>query len=238
MVLLWACAALGDVGLICTLKGEERQFLDEMKTVQKISIAERDFYRGEIEGRGVVLVRSPMGKVNNTITAQLLISHFHVESILSIGLGGAIDPSLRIGDVVLSESTLQHDFGLLKPYGFLWESPPELGKRLKPSPWGPASNRRYHCGVIVSGDQFIASEDKREWLRSKFHALAVDMSAAAIQEVCRQNAVGCLFIRIISDRADSEGREHFREAAQSKRLRSVEVAGELLKAQPAPIRSR
>lgn len=228
-VLLLNGLAHADVGIICTLKGEMEQILKDMEIEDKTSKANREFYKGILEGKKVILVRSPMGKVNNAITAQLLTSHFNVDIIVSIGFGGGIDGSLKIGDVVVSTNAIQHDSGTIKPYGFIWEKSPEIGEaeNINPQRWAIAKGYRY--GAIVSGDQFIASGDKREWLKKKFNALAVDMGAAAIYEVCKQNSVKCLFIRVISDSADIEGRVNFNNMARGEGFRSVNVMREFLK---------
>lgn len=229
IVLLLSELAYADIGLICTLKGEMEQVKKSMNIEDKVYRAEREFYKGVLDGIKVILVRSPMGKVNNAITAQLLASHFNVDMIVSIGFGGAVDESLKIGDVVFSTNAIQHDFGTVKPYGFIWGRSPEIGEAggINIESWAVSKGYRY--GTIVSGDQFIASEDKREWLRKKFNALAVDMGAASIYEVCRQNGIKCLFIRVISDSADIEGRVNYNTAAKVEEFRSVDVMREFLK---------
>ncbi|MBI4653722.1 MAG: 5'-methylthioadenosine/adenosylhomocysteine nucleosidase [Nitrospirae bacterium] len=227
-VLLLNGLAHADVGIICTLKDEMEQILKDMKVEDKVYRAERVFYKGLLDGVKIVLVRSPMGKVNNTITAQLLVSHFNVDMITSIGFAGAVNETLKIGDVFISINAIQHDFGTIKPYGFIWGRSPEIGepKEITPEKW--ATSKSYSYGIIVSGDQFIASEEKREWLKKKFNALAVDMGAAAIFEVCKQNSIRCLFIRTISDSADIEGRINFNSAVQNENYRGVNVLKEFL----------
>lgn len=229
IVLLLAKLAYADVGIICTLKGEKEQILKQLRVEDKVYRAEREFYKGILDGARVILVRSPMGKVNNAITAQLLVIPFNVDMIVSIGFGGAVDKSLKIGDVVFSTNAIQHDFGTIKPYGFIWERSPEIGEEREINPERWVESKGYPYGTIISGDQFIASEDKRQWLKKKFNALAVDMSAAAIYEVCKQNGIKCLFIRVISDSADIEGRINFNESARKEDFRSIGVVREFLK---------
>ncbi len=66
--------------------------------------------------------------------------------------------------------------------------------------------------IIVSGDQFIASAEKRDWLYKKFKAAAVDMGAAAIAQVCYANRTPVILIRVITDSADSAARTMFRQS--------------------------
>jgi len=217
-----------DIGVICTLKGERDQILKDLRIEDTVLIAERKFYKGSAGNTKVVLVRSFMGKVNNAITAQLLASHFNVDMIVSVGFGGAVDTELKIGDVVVSSDAIQHDFGTIKPYGFIWGKSPEIGenRNINVEKW--AISKGYYYGTIASGDQFIASKEKRTWIKRKFNASAVDMGAAAINEVCRQNGIDCVFLRIISDGADIEGRINFNKSAQAEKYESVNVLREFI----------
>ena len=59
----------------------------------------RTFFEGTWAGQEVVLVLSRVGKVSASITTLLLLERFGVTHIVFTGVAGAIDPSLRIGDV-------------------------------------------------------------------------------------------------------------------------------------------
>jgi len=64
-------------------------------------------------------------------------------------------------------------------------------------------------GKLVSGDSFIASSEKRKWLRETFHADAVDMVSAGIARVCEANGVPYVIIRAVSDNADESASADF-----------------------------
>ena len=228
LLLVRGCA-FAEVGVISTLQGELDELLKHTRIEQRIHIAGRDFYRGVLEGERIVLVRSPMGKVNGAITAQVLVCRFDIEIIVSLGFAGAVDESLKVGDVIVSRSAVQHDSGVIEPYGFVWEGEAAVHKTRADGLEAWAESRGYSRGTIASGDQFVASEEKREWIRAKFGAVAVDMGSAAIEEVCSQNGIGFFLIRVISDRADSQARSHFAQAARSGSYKSVEVAREFLR---------
>lgn len=62
---------------------------------------------------------------------------------------------------------------------------------------------RLHTGLIVSGDQFVCTDQASAALRTALpDALAVEMEGAAVAQVCRDLTVPCLVIRTVSDRAD------------------------------------
>ena len=225
LIIISVNSSLADVGIIVALNSNLEQLKENIKIKRISKKAGREFFSGQIDNIDVVLVRSPMGKVNNAITAQALISHDSVKSVVSIGPAGAIDKRLNIGDAIVATEVYQHDFGTFKPYGFLWgrvsdgTSWDEPGytladKGLRELALLCAKDRsksqnRIIEGVIVTGDQFISSQDKKEWLFKKFRAMAVDMGAASIAQVCYANRVPYCILRIITDKATVDARTDF-----------------------------
>ena len=57
-------------------------------------------------------------------------------------------------------------------------------------------------GRVVSGDQFICSKEKKQWLKEYFNAQCTEMEGAAIAQAAYLNNVPFLIIRAISDKAD------------------------------------
>jgi adenosylhomocysteine nucleosidase len=72
-----------------------------------------------------------------------------------------------------------------------------------------------HQGRLVSGDSFIASTAKRNWLRETFHADAVDMVSAGMARACEANGVPYVIIRVLSDNADESASAAFTRFVQS-----------------------
>jgi adenosylhomocysteine nucleosidase len=217
-----------DIGLITALNSDLGQLVKSL-TIQEISQrAGREFYSGEMDTLHVVLVRSPMGKVNNAITAQTLLSHYQITSVISIAPAGSIDKGVTIGDIVVATEVYQHDFGTIKPYGFIWGKVPDGRNRHEPAysmagkslrelalQYAKSKKRtrnRILEGVIVTGDQFISDQDKKEWLFKKFRAMAVDMGAAAIAQVCYANRVPFCIVRIITDNSKVNARIDFEKS--------------------------
>jgi len=226
ILLVGVCAitqAHADTGIIVAFESTLISLKGEMTLDGTRSIAKREFFSGRLNGHPVVLVRSPMGKVNNAITAQLLISNYTIERIISISPAGAIGGDIDIGDMVIADSLVQHDFGTIKPYGFVAGNPPdgidwdEEGYILSNGKISSATlnNSRtkginkIRIGTIASGDQFIASPAKKAWLENMHDADAVDMGAAAIGQVCQANNVRLLAARIITDKAGITARAKF-----------------------------
>ena len=57
-------------------------------------------------------------------------------------------------------------------------------------------------GRIATGDQFIASKDKVNWIGKTFNASAVEMEGAVVAQVAKTYGVPFVVLRAMSDKAD------------------------------------
>jgi adenosylhomocysteine nucleosidase len=182
------------------------------------------FYRGQLAGRPVILATVGPGKVQTAAVTQHLIDQYQVDLLMSCGSAGALDPHLQIGDVVLAEKVTLHDVGLHINNGFqhlgiydnthpdglhyhrALAADPDLlstARQAAMTVTWPKTRPKIKTGGLVSGDQAIADETKRQWLRHTFQALAVDMESGAMAQVAFLNDVPWLVVRAVSDNADS-----------------------------------
>src|SRR5215510_14487069 len=198
------------VGIISALPEEIRRLGDHLEVADKIARGGYAFRVGNIDGIPVALVEAGIGKVNTALVATLLFDHFRCSSVLFTGVAGGIDPSLRIGDVVVGDRLVQHDYGAIVrgkirnfrpgalPYGDAREDPvftldPNLAEQLRQrlhgfelpllpgaATGGEARRPSLTFGTIVSGDQCISCEDTRRRLHADFGAQAVEMEGAAL----------------------------------------------------------
>ncbi len=219
-------------GIVTALDSTLEQLKKKTEITGYSTIGGREFYTGKLGETEIILVRSPMGKVNNAITTQLLISTYAPANVLSISPAGAIRQNLRKGDVILATEVYQHDFGTWKPYGFIWSKTPAYIQSLSTDynrfpkislqqVTGQDKTEKSKDvntvvrGVLVSGDQFIASSKKRDWLHKKFNATAVDMGGAAIVQTCYVNRTPVHLIRVITDEANLDARTAFADSMPS-----------------------
>ncbi|WP_182911579.1 5'-methylthioadenosine/S-adenosylhomocysteine nucleosidase [Paracoccus sp. JM45] len=81
------------ISLQADLQGAESQTINGTK-----------FITGQLSGQDVVLFLSGVSMVNAAMTTQLALDHFDIDSIVFSGIAGGVDPTLNIGDVVVSEN--------------------------------------------------------------------------------------------------------------------------------------
>lgn len=194
------------------------------------SHAGRVYYEGYLNTVKAVVVVSGWGKVAAAATVSTLIHKFHISELIFTGVAGAIDPHLRIGDIVIGSRLLQHDMDA-RPFIPQYEIP--LLKKTffecAPVQLAVAANAvkelfdndslcsligtealqqfaivapSLHIGDIASGDQFFSDDiKKKQLLQNLPGVLCVEMEGAAVAQVCYENEVPCTVIRTISDAA-------------------------------------
>ena len=68
---------------------------------------------------------------------------------------------------------------------------------------------RHEMGVVASGDQFVASSEKKEFIRTTFGAACCEMEGAAVGQVCYVLGVPFLVLRALSDDANGASPDDF-----------------------------
>ena len=76
---------------------------------QTVRLAGILFTEGTFADKSIVVCKSGVGKVNAAMCTQALIDFFEVDAVIFTGVAGALDPSLNIGDIVISKDCMQHD---------------------------------------------------------------------------------------------------------------------------------
>lgn len=200
------------LGIIGAMDEEVSKLKETMENVTIQSKASMDFYKGTMNGKNVVVVRSGIGKVNAGICTQILADEYGIDAVINTGIAGSLNASIDIGDIVLSTDALQHD---VDATGFGYD----LGviPRMKTSAFVADEKLRTLAkaccervnpdikvfeGRVVSGDQFISDKDRKNYILEHFHGYCTEMEGAAIAQAAYLNKIPFLIIRAISDKAD------------------------------------
>ena len=206
------------IAIMGAMVEEITPLLEFFGTYETIEHAKNRYYTTTYKGIDVVIAYSKIGKVNASLTASTLIQKFGAEKLLFSGVAGALNPSLKIGDVVVATKLAQHDLDITifgHPHGFVpegsvyVETDPLLTQLAKKV--AHEKSIKLLEGVIVTGDQFICDTGKKEWIRATFNADATEMEGASVAVVCDAlNVPFCVF-RAISDAADMDASFSFDE---------------------------
>lgn len=191
------------IGVIAAMSKECR-LIENLLTDKKNTHGTLYEHTHGILGRNeVCLMQSGIGKVNAAIGTEEMIREFHPDCIINSGVAGGLVSSLNRTDIVVGEKTAYHDvwcgegdWGQVQGLPPFFEGDRSLIERIMQT-----ENRlRIRKGLICTGDQFITNNETLKEIKRHFHdALAVDMEAAAIAQVCYLHHMPMLSIRIISD---------------------------------------
>lgn len=219
------------IGILVPMQEEVELLLSDLTHAEKIDLASRVFYKGNIGGKEIVLAKSGIGKVASSFTASLLIHHFGVQSILVTGVAGGIADQIKVGDLAIATQAVQHDMDC-SPLFPKFEIPAtgvtyfesdkaltsqlidaaktycklDLENQISPEVRTELDIQtpEIHSGLLVSGDQFIGKMVQWNKIRTELpDSLFVEMEGAAVAQVCHDSNIPWCSIRTISDKANA-----------------------------------
>ncbi|GAB6074382.1 5'-methylthioadenosine/adenosylhomocysteine nucleosidase [Nautilia lithotrophica] len=224
------------IGILCAMVEELEPILEYMNVKEKINHANNVFYLAEFQNKNIVLAYSKIGKVNASITATIMIEKFGVEKLLFSGVAGGVDEDLKIGDLITATHVCQHDVDLTVfgyKHGFIPESEiffdcdiNLINIALKVA---DKLNIKLKKGIIASGDQFVHSKVRKEWIKEVFGASAIEMEGGAVGCVCWNEQVPFFMLRAISDTAEEGAGVDFDEFLEESSKVSAKFIIEMLK---------
>lgn len=201
------------IGIIGAMDTEIKNLVSNLKDTQITEYGGLKYYKGILNGKDVVVVKSGVGKVNAALCAQYLAIHFNVEKIINTGIAGAAGKGLGVFDFVVSDEAVYHDVdisifgyekgqlpGLPKTFVADLELADKAVTAFRKSVY--ASDHKIVKGIVASGDQFIAEKAVKDRIIENFKPMCVEMEGAAIAHACALNNVPFVIIRCLSDCAD------------------------------------
>lgn len=137
---------------------------------------------GMLNGRAVQIFHTGVGERVSTPRVEAFLQRRDLRFLISAGFAGALDPELRVGDVVIGSNV---STAALIPGASI------------------GSQTSIRVGKLISSSQIVESRDARARLARSTRALAVDMETEGIARACAQAGLPMLALRAISDTADA-----------------------------------
>lgn len=197
------------IGIIAAMNEEVAAIKKIMKNVKTNNIYEIAFIEGKIHNKDVVLVKCGVGKVNAARTTQLLIDNYGLDYIINVGTAGGLKENIEIGDIVIADKLVQHDFditagghekGYISQLGKYFYSNKELIYKIESIMENLNENFNTFIGTIATGDVFVQDICLKEKIKKEFNPYCAEMEGAAIAQVCTLDNIPFVVIRAISDK--------------------------------------
>ncbi|HJM82553.1 MAG TPA: hypothetical protein QF720_03035 [Nitrospinota bacterium] len=176
--------------LICALAIEAEPVLNNFTSIDRKSHKGIHIYRCEHKSTPIIVVVGGVGMEAANKAALLTVGEFNPSKIVNFGFAGAVEPTLKIGQVVVVDSV-----GL-------------YGKDSTPLKLATInSNLLNSPNISVGGkclqvDRPFNSADKK--LAAKDGAVIVDMESWSIANVALENGISSLVVRAITDEIDCQ----------------------------------
>lgn len=226
------------IGIIGALEEEVVMLRHDMEIKSSSIIAGCEYISGVLSNQDIVITRCGMGKVNAASCTSTMINKYAPDIIINTGVGGSLDESLKVCDIMIAEDVVQHDYDIVSlgyelaqvdnfdsPY-FICDS--KVNDAIKKS----TENLGYdsYLSRFATGDKFIdVPEDKRR-IAETFGARVCDMETGAIAQVCSLHGVRFSSIRTISDSTSgTDGAMQFQKFLKLASTHSVFVIEDILK---------
>ncbi|MFM0773348.1 5'-methylthioadenosine/adenosylhomocysteine nucleosidase [Streptococcus suis] len=206
-------------GIIAAMPQELKILVEQLQDKVECDVLGRTYYQGRIGQHEVVLVQSGIGKVMSAMSVAVLADRFSVDVIVNTGSAGAVAEGIAIGDVVVANQLAYHDVDVTA-FGYAYGQmagqelyyPADQALLEKLTSVLAEQEITSHLGLIVTGDSFIAGQDKIATIKHHFpEVLAVEMEGAAIAQAAVNTGKPFLVIRAMSDTAQGDANITFDE---------------------------
>ncbi|WP_417333355.1 5'-methylthioadenosine/adenosylhomocysteine nucleosidase [Halarcobacter sp.] len=191
--------------------------------------ADNKYYEVSYNGLDIVIAYSKIGKVFASLTASTMIQKFGCDTLLFSGVAGGINPELKIGDLIIADKLCQHDLDITAfghPHGYVPGGSVlvETTKSLREIAIEVANENGINVieGTIATGDQFVHSSERKEFIQKTFNADALEMEGASVAVVCDSLNIPFFILRAISDTADGGADIDFDEFLKSSAKNSAD----------------
>lgn len=149
---------------------------------------------GKLNGHELLLVANGVGRARAAAAVDAACAAFHPDQVASIGFCGALDPDLRVADVVAATCIARG--------GQRYSALPVPGKGA------------FRTGIVQSIDRVARTAEEKRALRAQ-GGTVVEMEAAGVAE--RAEALGLPFfcVRVVTDLAGEDMANDFNFALRS-----------------------
>ncbi len=170
------------------------------------SIGDTRLWVAHCAGSEFHFLRTGVGPARSAERLRSVLTRVKPSQILVIGYAGALEPTLRVGDLVIGRQAaifgespenrliqnveLDGSWELVRSQVLL-----ELARKTGISA---------HCGRLLTSPHIIGAPAQKQILHRRFGAATIDMETAALARVGNESGIGVSCVRAVTDEAEDE----------------------------------
>jgi adenosylhomocysteine nucleosidase len=175
--------ARAHIGIVHATAMEISPLLKVFDRLRKYSGGKLVFRGGLFGDIRIALAQSGMGPVAARSATRALIDGHSPQWIISAGFSGALQPEMKVGDIVVGNSIVDRNGAQLT-----------IDLKMEPNP-----AKGLYVGRLVMVDRIVPTVAEKKALAQDHAAIAVDMESLAVAQVCRESKIRFMAVRVISD---------------------------------------
>lgn len=216
-----------------------KTFSFEKKTMTILGL---DVYVYTSENKNIYLAKTGIGPINAGAVTALLFNEVKFDFVILLGLGGAIDQRLEVGDVCIGTHVIQHDAICSYDDRVEQMASGELHLSLDPKdrPSIKTStdnifNERIvnylgnkglnvFTGSILSGSEFNASKIRKGLMKEKFKdGILIEMEACGVALMCKRLGVAFSVIKTVADTLSEAPEKEYQDYIVSSAKKCADI---------------
>lgn len=219
-----------NIGLVIALEDESLNILKDLGDFKKEFIYGyikiKHFVRNNLN---IYIAHSGIGEIYSAITTTLLINNFNIDLIFNFGLVGSLDKNIKLNDIVLVDEIIHYDYNLNSidkdKEGIYFNKSNKIFKipKLK-----ILKDLNLNYVRIASGDKFISENSIKNNLIKNHNCKICDMESAGINIVCENFNIDRIFLKCVSDNADSDADINFKEIIKKGVYQYIQIINKIL----------
>ncbi len=225
-------AAAGDIAETVLLPGDPLRAKHIAETLLENAVCYNQIrnmfgFTGFYKGKRVSIQGTGMGMPSLAIYASELMEFYHVRRVIRVGSCGAIQPDLKLRDLILAMSaSTDSSFNRLRFQGMDYASTASFRLLQQAHEIARQKGLAVKVGGILSSDNFYSADPEQWQLWARYGVLAVEMETAALYTLAAYHKVEALALLTVSDSLVTK-EEESAEARQLAFTKMFEIALEL-----------
>ena len=209
---------------VIAMQVELIHLIEKFQDISVNKLGEYTYYQSQIKDKTIYILYTDIGLINTAISLTKFLNKIKPDLIINAGTAGALDAKYNVDDIILAKEVININ-SMDTVYKDLGEGSNSLNWTLKTFVEGNDLQillmvlkyirkeellnkvRRFgeylwlkiYEGRIGSGDVWNKEKDRVLYFSEKYNATCEEMEIYSIYQICEQENIPCIGIKIFSD---------------------------------------